>query len=222
MKARYKIVNRLHHHESWLDLSLTIFYIGSLKDGREINELADIIARHVGGMDADLVQESIDSLVIHFDQGTSEPMAFRFTKRKVDDFCKWNGTDAGELYSIFDMLYELRPLFKRFMVNDDEGLWYQHVAEKTPCKIELRALTDEEEELLTRMESNVSVPVSDVESFLMEKTRYRKANAALARLVVQDFIKATDTHTVDSFEPAIIAEKLVNMNIGYMVTNTIM
>ncbi|MCL2137787.1 MAG: hypothetical protein FWH40_09805, partial [Coriobacteriia bacterium] len=138
-------------------------------------------------------------------------MAFRFTAQKMDDFCKWDGADADELYGLFDMFYELKPLFKRLAIHDDEGLWYQYVAENTPCKIELRALTDEEEVLLTRMESNVSVPVSDVESFLMEKTRYRKANATLARLVVQDFMEATGINIVQDFEPSKVFQMIVDM-----------
>ena len=47
---------------------MTIFYKGSLRDGREFNELADIVARHVGDMDAELVREGTDSLVIYFEQ----------------------------------------------------------------------------------------------------------------------------------------------------------
>ena len=182
-------------------MSCTIFYKGTLKEPYNPNDVLDVVKNHLESIQAK-VDEADNPIVINFFDGMSESLVFHFEKNRVDDFCKWNGESEEEFYAIFDMFIELKPLFKSLKIDDDCGLWHEYIIRKQPCKIKLRKLSSPHEiKFLERIKLNERIIPSDMEQFIMTKSRFEPFHKSLLRIIVQDFIKITTITNVCDFNP---------------------
>jgi len=194
-------------------MSCTIFYKGTLKDNNNPDDVLITVSKHLKSINGELSLCG-DTIIIKFLQGQSEPLVFNFNNGTVDAFCKWNGEEPGDFYAIFDMLIELKPLFKSFSIEDDEGHWHEYVINKQPCKIKLRPLSMNEMRLLQRIKMNEANSLDATEKLVMDKSELRPFNKALLRIIVQDFIQIMGINEVDDFVPQVILDLTNELDFG--------
>jgi hypothetical protein len=147
------------------------------------------------------------TVAITFSEGNSEPLILDFNKGNIDGFCKWNGKDPKEFYSIFDLFIEMKPLFSSLKISDDEGLWEEYIIRKKPCKVQLKPLvSDKEKLLLNRAIANSFTEYNEAELTVLAATGLSPSAPAICRLIIQDFIEILNIKSRDDFDPeAIVA-----------------
>ena len=186
-------------------MSCTIYYKGTLKADNGTNDAFEIIEKHTNNFHANLLWSN-SSAMINFMEGQTESLVFAFRDNKIDTFWKWNGENPEEVYKVFDMFFELKAVFKSFHVNDDYGLWQEYMAKKNPCKIKLRPLSTDEKMLLERVYENEASHPSELEKYIITKSRFNPFHKGLLRVIVQDFIEIMKMDSVEDFEPQIIID----------------
>ena len=186
-------------------MSCTVYYKGTLKDGYCQSDIIKIINGHMMSINAELKQHD-DTIIIDFMLGNSEPIVFSFKNKKIDGFCKWNGEQPEELLAIFDMLFEMKPLFRSLKVDDDEGVWDNYIIQKKPCRIKLRTLNPNEWAILERIYANDKCSLNEVEKLIIDQSRFHPHSEALLRIIVQDFIKVMGIESIGDFDPQTIVD----------------
>lgn len=193
-------------------MSSTIFYKGTLKEDATPDGVYRIVSTVLGNSNTTL-NYSENMIAVQFLSGKSEPLVFQFIHRRIDGFCKWNGDNAEEFYKILELFYQLRPLFKRLTVDDDEGVWQEYVTQKTPCKIELRPLSEEEKRVVGYALSLSSEPMTEVEELVYKKSHFiHTPNKALLRLIIRDFITLLNLKEPSDFKPEQIIKAAKELN----------
>lgn len=90
----------------------------------------------------------------------------QYVKHEVDD--------AEKFWRIYELLYQLRSLFTEYEVHDDFGIWADYCYQKEPVQIELRELTEEEQEIkehlnLSRCTDSCQILLGIIELFIWDK-----------------------------------------------------
>lgn len=179
------------------NMSCTFRYEGKLKNN-DINDIINVVKIHSQEIEF-TIKHTDDTIIILFHKIQCESLIFQNNNGYITGSCKWVDRLSDSLYKIFDMLFEMIPLFESLRIDDDCGLWHEYTIQKQPNKITLRSLTSIEAELLSRMEANDNTPPDEVEQFVFEKSRLRPKNNAFLRVVLQDFIKLMGIVSMDYF-----------------------
>lgn len=196
-------------------MSCTLFYKGSLKAHVNLDCVMEIIQNQARNMDVSVIQANND-ICIHFRNGQSEPLVFKFNSGQVSGFCKWNGTEINEYYKILDLFVELRPVFRLLSVYDDAGIGDTYVAQKKSCRIKLCPLPVDGELLLKRVQKNNFDSPTKVETYIMDRTGLRPPHKSLLRVIVQDFIQIMNIRGKEDFNPHAVMEVIRRINfMGY-------
>ena len=153
-------------------MNCSIYYNGTLKDDYNQNDIFNIINKYSHNFDAE-IEFTNDYIIIDFFQGHSESLIIHFVNKTINNFFKWKGDNLNEIYKIFDLFIQLKPLFKFLEIEDDEGLWNEYLNQKSNCKIKLRPLSSEEAFLLTRVNNNKFKPLDHIEQFLIIKSGFK-------------------------------------------------
>lgn len=186
-------------------MSCSIYYEGTLKEKHSIDDVFEIVSKHMENIEAE-IEKSDNMIVIEFLDGYSENLFFYFINNKINDSFKWNGGDPEEFYRIYDMFIELKTLFKSFNVEDDDGIWHEYIAQKSPCKIKLRSLSPEEMKFLERIKINEMNSITELEQYVILKTRLFPYRISLLRIIVEDFIKIMNIKSIENFNPQSIVD----------------
>ena len=107
-------------------MSLSIFYKGNLKDNAVedfYSTVASVAQKHQWHV------ERIDKGIV-VNVPDFEPVMFRFNNGSVDTWTKYFGQTKEQLTELFDMLWAIKPYFKRLVVSDDEGWWENYAAKQ--------------------------------------------------------------------------------------------
>lgn len=186
-------------------MSSTIYYKGTLKDNRGVEELYDAVLRQSSGMNCNIVKEE-DSFYIEFAEGMSEPLLFKLSDRKINWFCKWhNPGNPDEYYKIFDLFIAIKPFFKSLRIDDDEGAWQEYLVRSKPCKIDLRALSGPSETHL--LDRDFTVSDYDVSAFMKPGMRFLPYSNAVYCVIVQDFMRVFKAQSIEALDKDHILER---------------
>jgi len=189
-------------------MSCTIHYKGTLKVNHNLNDVLEIVSKHLKNINA-ILDQTENPIIINFLQGQSESLVFDFKNKSLDNFFRWNGENPEEFFRIFDMFIEIKQLFNSMKIDDDEGFWHEYVIQKQSCKIKLRQLYPKESEFLERMKINENIQLDKIEELVMTKSRFTPFYKNLLRVIVQDFIAIMKIECVDDFNPQDIMELII-------------
>ena len=131
----------------------TVFYRGKLKKKHTVNELFNVIIDSVKD-NGWLCNNQGNRLEINLNDGESELLIFEFDNHKMNGFCKIYAVNDEVYKNLFDMFYTIEPMFYIFDIDDDYGMWADYIAKKSPCKIKLRELTEDEFKRINRYDEN--------------------------------------------------------------------
>lgn len=175
----------------------TVYYKGKLKEPDNITafiETATSKAKECGWA----VMELTDDIPgIGFELPDSEPLMFMVKNGKIDDFTKYIGTDNKVVTNICDILWTLKPFFKRLEVNDDYGVWDEYVltltSKKYPPFRELTAIEKAE------LERNFDLP-DDYELPFLTPRRASSAKNVLMKMICKDIGTGSKAEMLDSMD----------------------
>lgn len=160
-----------------INLSITIFYKGNLKQPDDISDFVQIIEEKVEQHNWSVLKS--DSNGIAVDIPECETLIFNLEKGKLNNFVKYIGQDTVVLENIFDTLLAAKPFFKRLMVTDDFGMWDKYVSQFSKDKFPpFRELKNIEKDELMRW---FDLPKGSDSIFGMEL-----AQAALMYMICKD------------------------------------
>ncbi|MCL2488133.1 MAG: hypothetical protein FWE80_05555 [Oscillospiraceae bacterium] len=184
-------------------MGCTIFYKGFLKQDYTPENVFDIVEKHARDLSCNICRED-RILTVSFDSGMSEDLVFDLSTKKLNGFCKWNNDapdeDISELYKIFDMFIDIKPLFQSFGLTDDYGLFPEYITRNKPCKIVLRKLKSEAEyELAERVKSYERTPPNKLIQKIMKTAGWTTPHTFLARLIAEDYAKHMEYHSAEQF-----------------------
>ena len=132
-------------------MSCTIFYKGKLKRKYQVAELFEVIIDKIKDSNWKYRKEE-NCLTIDLNDGKSEPMQFQFHEHTLKGFCKVFCEENTEYDRIFDLFFHIQNMFFYLNIDDDFGMWADYLANKTPPKIKLRELTEQELKLIQRFD----------------------------------------------------------------------
>lgn len=132
-------------------MSCTIFYKGRLMKKYSVDDFFTAVIKELDGTGWTYESDN-ETLTVDFNDGKSELLVLspQGDKRDIDGFCKLFLENPDDYTRIFDLFYSVKNMIYLFDFSDDFGMWDDYVASKNPCKISLRELTAEEENLLNR------------------------------------------------------------------------
>jgi hypothetical protein len=147
-------------------MSITIYYKGNLKNPEEISSLLAIVKAHA---EKNNWTQSIFDTGISVDIPSSETLTFDSQGGKISGFVKYLGGEQDTLEKIFEILKDIKPLFKRLDVDDDFGMWHNYRAKfGTDTLPPFRDLSADEKEELSRW---FDLPKGSTSLFGMSQTQ---------------------------------------------------
>lgn len=124
-------------------MSCTFFIKGMLKKKYKANDLFDVIIESIKDTEWKYKIQNDESLEILFND-RSEILSIKFKDNKIDEICKIHFETNLEFEKLLAIFYNIKGMFYILQIDDDFGLWNDYLANKNPCKIKLRELSEEE------------------------------------------------------------------------------
>jgi len=124
-------------------MSCTFFIKGMLKKKYKANDLFDVIIESIKDTEWKYKIQNDESLEILFND-RSEILSIKFRDNKIDEICKIHFETNLEFEKLLAIFYNIKGMFYILQIDDDFGLWNDYLANKNPCKIKLRELSEEE------------------------------------------------------------------------------
>lgn len=184
-------------------MSYSIFYKGTLKQMDATDKFLNVLTTNAMRYEW-LVRNAADG-GIAVDIPDCEPLVFRFNDGRVNAWVKYFAHDTSataEIDKIFNLLWSVKPLFKRLEVHDEDGLWNDFSArQSTEKKIPLRELKGIEKAEIERCfdlpkGQTALYPMTDAQAVLMWMV-CKDLNPHLEKpLELQDVINLVDSRIV--------------------------
>ena len=124
-------------------MSCTFFIKGKLKKKYKANDLFNVIIEEIKDTKWKYKLQSEENFKVFFND-RSEILSFKFEDNKIDEICKIHFETNEEFEKLLEIFYKTKSMFYILQIDDDFGLWNDYLANKNPCKIKLRELSEEE------------------------------------------------------------------------------
>lgn len=182
-----------------------LMYKGKLKKKYEPKEVIEVIEDFSKQNQFEYEKDDKSISVKIMDDEMSQ-LTFVFEDNCLCEQLNQHETDENKKYEyIYKLLYLIKPYFSKYEVSDEFGIWAEYCYNKYPKKIIIRELSDEEKNLLDRIDTSdcqfqaLQAMWAVIAMYLAEQTIYEQEGAG--DVVNWDFIRRRIHPDCGSFVP---------------------
>lgn len=173
-------------------MECVIHYTGSLKKDTDIDFIYEKIKTQLETIPCSINVVN-GEMSIEFDTKKSNPLKFRFDKRKMDEKFQWDTYNKDILYAIFDLFTALKPYFRSLDIDDTDDQFNHYLLSKKECKVHYtKAESKSELELIKRAAKYKYNKLSDEEKNLLSEFGENIFSDRVFVLVMQDLFQLCD------------------------------